>query len=472
MKQFYALTIVAFFTLQSAAQFTQNFDAVNALTAGCNLSVNSDRTSLGADVISGTGSLFSNPPVNGSGTRDYATPYLNVIDPANPTATTTSLNISFNYKLNEELNGQAVRSIQVGLQSLTGFNYLAVITMDKDNDPLVPSTFNNSFIVPTGVYRLVLKMGGSQGNGTVRIIVDDLVTSANAYYTLGGNCNTAPLAMNDIFFTSNFTSPTNFTSVLANDSELNDENFATPFVSAASPDGTVTFNSDGSFTFTPNLGFTGISTTFTYTVFDRGYDPTAGSGVVTIYFTSASVLPVKLTAFNGILVDNRAMLSWSVANNEDGARMEVEKSADGRNFSTTSIVINTTNSGNEKYEFKESKTLDITSYYRLKIINKNNTVSYSAVVLLTPGKTSAQPFVITENPVRNSIRFNYTATSGTTAIVNVYDILGKKLFIRQLSLQKGINTTTIELDNKIATGTYLLELVNGTERSVARFVKQ
>ena len=64
MKQFYALTILAFLSLQTSAQFTQNFDAVSALTSGCNLTVNSERTSIPAEVISGTGSLFSNPPEN------------------------------------------------------------------------------------------------------------------------------------------------------------------------------------------------------------------------------------------------------------------------------------------------------------------------------------------------------------------------------------------------------------------------
>src|SRR5688572_10039780 len=99
MKQFYALVIPAFFTLQSIAQYTQNFDDVNSLSSGCNIAVNANRTVLAGEVISGTASLVSNPMVIGIGTKDYATPYLNVNNPANSIATTTSLNISFKYKL-------------------------------------------------------------------------------------------------------------------------------------------------------------------------------------------------------------------------------------------------------------------------------------------------------------------------------------------------------------------------------------
>jgi hypothetical protein len=472
MKQFYALAILAFFTQQSSAQFSQNFDAVNALTSGCNLSINADRTTVATEVISGTASLFANPSLNGGNTKDYSTPYLNVINPLNSGATTTSLNIAFKYKLSEELTGAAVRTIQVALQSPTGCTYLAIVSMNADNDPITPVSFNHSFIVPTGVYRLVLKMGGSQGSGSVRVIVDDVQTSANAYYTFNGTCNTAPLVNNDVYFTSNFTTPTTFYSVLANDSELDNERFAMPVVTTASPNGTVVFNSDGSFTFTPNPGFTGILTTFTYTVFDKGYDAMSSTGVVTIYFMASAVLPVKLVSFNGILIENNPFLSWSVANNEDGARMEVEKSTDGRNFSTISVVMPTAKQGDEKYEFKEGKPLEITSYYRLKIINKNNTVSYSPVIMLSIDKSATDVLTLTENPVRNSVRFSLISKTNATATINMYDIAGKKLSSRQLTLQKGNNMMAVELDSKISTGTYLLEIVTGAERKVARFVKQ
>ena len=59
MKQFYALTAIAvFFNVHSSAQFIQNFEPINSLTTGCNLTVNSDRTDVGTEVITGTGSLF------------------------------------------------------------------------------------------------------------------------------------------------------------------------------------------------------------------------------------------------------------------------------------------------------------------------------------------------------------------------------------------------------------------------------
>jgi Bacterial Ig domain len=473
MKQFYALTSVVFFSLQVTAQFTQNFDDANALTSGCNLTVNSDRTITAGEVISGTASLYSNPPVNGSGTRDYSTPYLKIVDPVDPFATSTSFTVSFNYKLNETLNGQAVRTIEIGLQGLSGYISLTTITMDKNYDPLTAVTFNQSFTVPTGVYRLVLKMGGSQGNGSVRIIIDDLVASANPYYTLNGTCNLAPVVANDVYFTTNSTSATTFTSVLANDSDPNGESFSAPAVTATSPDGTVVFNNDGSFTFTPNPGFTGSSTSFTYTVYDNGFDPLAGTALVTIYFSSGAPLPVRLINFNGSLINNKTALSWSVANNEDNAKIEIEKSTDGKNFVTGSIVMSALKSGAQNYEYRESKELETTTYYRLKIVNRNSTFSYSGIVKLSFGKAIENAsLMMMQNPVRNSLNFNYSSSTNTTGTAIIYDMSGKKLLNQQLNLRKGVNVVSMDLANKIVAGTYILEIVSSSERATTKFIRQ
>src|SRR5215217_2291964 len=89
-----------FLTMQASAQYTQNFESASSLTTGCAIATAVATTTIPGEVITGTGSLFSNPPVNGSGTRDFATPYLDMAN-ADPLAIETFLTVSFNYKLNE-----------------------------------------------------------------------------------------------------------------------------------------------------------------------------------------------------------------------------------------------------------------------------------------------------------------------------------------------------------------------------------
>lgn len=473
MKQYFILIVAAgLYTLPAAAQYTQNFDAANALTSGCNMVSNTDRTTVSTEVISGTGSLYSNPPVNGSGTRDYTTPYLNVVDPANPAATTTSFTVSFDYKLNETLNGQATRYIEIGLQGKNSYTALTTIVMDKDNDPITSTPSTQTFTVPTGAQRLVLKMGGSNGNGTVRIIIDNLVTSASSYYSYSGTCNAAPAVQNDVYTTTIASSFTSDYSVLNNDSDPDGETLWSPAVATPSPDGTVVFNPDGTFTFTPNAGFTGTKTTFTYTVSDNGFEAASGTATVTLLFQAQSTLPIKIISFQGALVNNKAQLKWTVGDNETGQHFEIEKSSDARAFATIDAVPVTNKSGQESYVYNEAAPLDGGAYYRIKVMNKDNSQSYTKVVYLRAGsQNEAHALVLLQNPVHTSLAFTYYALHAKPAVVNLYNAQGAKVQSFSVMLQTGANTIMQPVSSKMTSGVYILEVATAKDRKTVKLIK-
>jgi hypothetical protein len=411
-------------------------------------------------VITGTGSLYSNPPVNGSSTRDFSTPFLNI--------NSTSLTVSFNYKLNSNLTGQAERTIQIGLEDNNGFTLLQTIVMNSVNDPEVSTPFNQTFTVATGSKRLALKMGGSQGNGSVRIIIDDLNTSASSKYV--GGCNSAPNIQNDTY-NAPLSGVYNGSSVLANDFDINGETLGTPSIVTNSPDGTVLLNSDGSFTFTPNTGFTGSSTSFTYQASDNGFDALSATATVTINFPALIVLPIELKSFNGSLLNNKVQLKWFVDENETGAHFDIEKSTDGKNFSNIGVVFTTSKAGTDSYTFNESSELTATGYYRLRIVNKNGSVVYSKIVVLKTGKeVSSNSLVVLQNQGA-SVTFNYTTTKGGTYKVNVYNISGAKLFATTANMQAGINASSLTVDGIVSSGVYILEVLNGLERNISKFIK-
>ena len=233
MKTIFTLLVSFILVTTSFAQYIQNFDGT--ITSGCTIVTNSYQTTVAGEVIAGAGSIYSNPPVTGSSTRDFSTPYLNI--------TSTSLNVKFQYKLSDNINAaNAIRTIEIGLQDASTFTSLQTITMNKDNDPVSPVSFDQTFSVTTGIRRLVLKMGGSLGDGSIRIIIDNLEASANSLYV--GGCNTAPSVQDD-----NYTTPMvgvyNGSSVLANDNDSDGEALNTPTLVTPSPDGAVVFNADG-----------------------------------------------------------------------------------------------------------------------------------------------------------------------------------------------------------------------------------
>jgi ELWxxDGT repeat protein/VCBS repeat-containing protein len=91
--------------------------------------------------------------------------------------------------------------------------------------------------------------------------------------------NAAPVANNDSYSTTGPLTVTTSNDVLTNDTDA-DGNTLTAAVVQNPTNGTLTFNSNGSFTYTPNSGFTGTDT-FTY----RANDGTTNSNTATVTIT-------------------------------------------------------------------------------------------------------------------------------------------------------------------------------------------
>jgi Tol biopolymer transport system component len=110
--------------------------------------------------------------------------------------------------------------------------------------------------------------------------------------------NTSPVAKDDSYSASEDTALTVSAAngVLVNDTDTECDTLTAIEVSGPDPDkGTLTLNSDGSFTYTPNAGFSGTDT-FTYKANDGSLDSNVATVTLTVKDTSAptvsSVVPV------------------------------------------------------------------------------------------------------------------------------------------------------------------------------------
>lgn len=233
---------------------------------------------------------------------------------------------------------------------------------------------------------------------------------------------------------------------------------------------------------------TAVMTTFTYDnkdmiVFRFGgltgsQGTTVGERMNSLWFKSfnllsptQSTLPLRLLSFQGNVHNGKANLQWSVAENETGYSFEVEKSVDGVHFNSEALIFTTTKTGTENYAYKES--IDGNSFYRLKMINKDNSISYSKTIRLSVAETAASNNLkILQNPVGSSLQFNYAISSNEITTVNIYTSAGTKVFTTQLQSQKGNNTYMLNLGSKMNRGFYLLEVASGSERCVSKFIKE
>jgi hypothetical protein len=126
---------------------------------------------------------------------------------------------------------------------------------------------------------------GTTNSGNFGICVVDMSSS-----------NTNPIAANDVFSTTQNTAVV--CSVLANDSDAESaiDNSSLSIITP-STNGTAVVNANGTITFTPNAGFTGV-TTFVYEICDNGTPALCSTGTVTI--TVGAAANVNPTANNDV----------------------------------------------------------------------------------------------------------------------------------------------------------------------------
>jgi Secretion system C-terminal sorting domain len=185
MKTFLLFFATIFIMATAKAQnFSENFDTatINSLTAHCWVLNGVSTTTQNGEAISGT-SIYTAPPTSPGAKIDLYTPILNF----NSTSTT----ISFDYRLTQSLIGSATRSIQVSLVNLSGTVVTAdIITMGAGTTTDVNQYQHTFNPIAAGSYRVVLRVWGTLGNGSVRLVLDNYVVSnATLNNPAPGNCN-------------------------------------------------------------------------------------------------------------------------------------------------------------------------------------------------------------------------------------------------------------------------------------------
>jgi hypothetical protein len=483
MKRFSTLaTVVAiFFAAQTNAQTNYFEDFETALTDPSNgciamtdilYATKQSSNTIKGFVINNNASAYVEPPVSGATVRVFSTPYLNL--PA-------SLTIAFNYQLTQKLAGSATRFINVG--TIDANNNFVSLDSFGVADILTVVNYSKTFDIGTATTaRIAFRFGGAGGDGNSRVAFDNI--SINAPMFNGGNCNTAPVARPNTYYpllatdivTGNVITDINIDgSGTGNDSDAEDGITLTvnPLTLIDPTIGTLDLQPNGSFTFTPSATFVGGPVTFNYSVTDFGYPRMSATTTVTLEYPALSTLPVRMTSFSGSASNNKAQLRWSVAENETGDHFQVMRSSDGKNFSEAGVVFINNRVGAESYTFTDKQDLDAVTYYKLKIINKDKSVSYSNVIILKSATDKgAKGLTILKNPVESTLTFTYSAATATQSNVTIYNASGVKVYSSRISSQKGTNSVSLNLDSHMAAGTYILEVANGTDRMVTKLLKK
>ncbi len=187
---------------------------------------------------------------------------------------------------------------------------------------------------------------------------------------------------------------------------------------------------------------------------------------------NAVPLPVHLVSFQGNMnKNNKITLNWTVADNETVHSFEIERSVNGKDFTTAGVVFASEKFGTESYMFFETASTEKVMY-RLRMIDNTHDIDYSRILIFQTKSLGATDIKVYGNPVKDKLTFSYTSNETEMVDVKVYDVTGKTLMSQKVNIADGSNMLSLPLNSTFKAGMYLVEVSNGADRQVARFVKQ
>ncbi len=172
-----------------------------------------------------------------------------------------------------------------------------------------------------------------------------------------------------------------------------------------------------------------------------------------------SVLPVKLVNFSANLSNNQTELNWSTASETNNKGFEIERSNDGKNFTTIAFVQGAGNSNRLlSYSFIDDNKA--TAYYRLKQIDFDGKFEYSNLV-----KVNSDELLIDLNP--NPFNDNIVISSANKIVnAEIIDINGKTKIMEIINNNKAtINTSSL------SSGVYFVRVNDGVKVITKRIIK-
>ncbi len=189
---------------------------------------------------------------------------------------------------------------------------------------------------------------------------------------------------------------------------------------------------------------------------------------VPVQTLNCSVLPLRFKSAEAKWQDKNVVINWKVTNEAAVNNYTVEKSIDGKKYSTVGMVrFKYTSASDNSYSFTDTKNYntDIT-YYRIKEVSESGAFVYSSIVTVKALEETGSPVTVSPNPAVNataSIRFNLKNAPTALIQLRMISINGSTVWQKQYKGNAGMNTVSIANLAAVPNGMYFIQYYNGTD---------
>jgi methionine-rich copper-binding protein CopC len=237
----------------------------------------------------------------------------------------------------------------------------------------------------------------------------------------------------------------------------------------------ISFNGE-LYTFSSGYGDVGFPAVYKKTAADCVPPSNLVAGTVTFNGTAAfscdypgGILAIRDISFSVTGNGSKNTLNWSLGDDHTTNSYEVQRSVDGQSFAALkSVASKQVSAGIASYSVSDDKPLP-TSFYRVKVIDKDGSSWFSKVVKYQNEKANTS-LAIFPNPNKGSFTIN-NITSAAFKSLSIYDAQGRKLSFSATNMNEANKSVNIQLtDSKV--GVYFVQYNNVNEKMHSRFLVQ
>lgn len=177
-----------------------------------------------------------------------------------------------------------------------------------------------------------------------------------------------------------------------------------------------------------------------------------------VFKPAAGPLPVTITGISANRNTDRSIaIRWTVENEVNIEKYEVERSADGRNF-TGIITAAPTNSN--VYTKNDLSPLAADNFYRIKALTVGGYTQYSAIVKVAPLQELAAITVFPNPVIDQRTQVSFVNQKAGTYELKLYNQSGQLMQKEQVKVVGSNFVKTFVLNNNFAGGVYQLTILN------------
>ncbi len=183
-------------------------------------------------------------------------------------------------------------------------------------------------------------------------------------------------------------------------------------------------------------------------------------------------LPIAIQYFNAAKGNGYNTLNWKAACSSDKAVFEIERSTDGRNFTTINTVTATQAECAQSVSYVDNTILTGVVFYRIKTVDVDGKAAYSVIIKLGGQQSDIKLAGVLPNPVMNTAQLNIVTAKKDYVNLSIVSMEGKLVHRSTVQLQAGSSVISLDVTN-LQKGLYIIKGVFADgETSSIKFVKQ